>query len=264
MSTIAPQVAGIARRSSPIAIMPRDRSRRDPDPAPGPALGDPRPGARGRRRSATRSSTSRPRSPAATSSSRRHRRSAGDLRRRAPGRRPARLLRRAGLDPDLQRPAVLDCRDDFLGTIPALAERLRPAGRREAALPPLLGRRKPARARASTAPRRPPSRATAGSTSTSSSATRTKPNSFGIDQDFLDSLAGSIGELERAEWHEYLEDEGGSDGRDHEDAQGLRGARPRPRHPHRPGGDRHRARGTRTLQDGPSLAQIERAIEAVS
>ena len=54
---------------------------------------------------------------------RRHRRSAGNLRRRAAGRRPARLLRRAGLDPGLQRPAVLSCREDFLSTIPGLVER---------------------------------------------------------------------------------------------------------------------------------------------
>src|SRR3954470_3677779 len=35
---------------------------------------------------------------------------------------------------------------------------------------------------------------------------------FGIDQDFLDSVAGGIEELNEPEWLEYLEDHGGSDG----------------------------------------------------
>lgn len=86
---------------------------------------------------------------------------------------------------------------------------------------------------------------------------------FRIDSDFTSSLAGSIGELEVLEWQRYLDSQGGSDGaitkRLEDDEQlgtelGIRtqmalivsG----------PG-------GTRTLQDGPSLAQAEQAIEAV-
>ena len=107
---------------------------------------------------------------------RRHLRSAGNLRRRSPGRRPARLLQRPGDDPGLQRPAVLQLPRGLPQHDPDPGRRLRPAGRREAALPPLLEQRKPAASSASTGPRRPPSRATAGSTPTSSSATRTKPN----------------------------------------------------------------------------------------
>jgi protein-disulfide isomerase len=86
---------------------------------------------------------------------------------------------------------------------------------------------------------------------------------FGIDQDFLDSVAGGIEELNEPEWLEYLEDNGGTD-----DAisQKLKGYDELGRNlgirtgqaaivsgPH----------GTETLQDGPSLAEIEAAIEAV-
>ena len=68
------------------------------------------------------------------------------------------------------------CREDFLSTIPGLTENYARPGDVQAALPPLLDQRKPGRGPASTAPRRRPNRATAGSTPTSSSATRTKPN----------------------------------------------------------------------------------------
>jgi protein-disulfide isomerase len=86
---------------------------------------------------------------------------------------------------------------------------------------------------------------------------------FGIDQDFLDSVAGGIEELNEPEWLGYLEDHGGSAGAigkqlESYDELGTKlGIRTRQAAivsgPH----------GTRTLQDGPSLAQIEAAIEAV-
>ena len=86
---------------------------------------------------------------------------------------------------------------------------------------------------------------------------------FGIDEDFLDSVAGGIEELNEPEWQEYLEDEGGSDGAIAKRLEGYEelgtdlGIRTRPAMiVSGPG-------GTRTLQDGPSLAQIEAAIEAV-
>jgi protein-disulfide isomerase len=86
---------------------------------------------------------------------------------------------------------------------------------------------------------------------------------FGIDNEFLESLAGSIGELDLPEWREYLDAQGGSDGaiaKQLEDDEQL--------------GTRLGIRtklaavvsgpgGTRTLQDGPTLAEVERAIEAV-
>ncbi len=87
---------------------------------------------------------------------------------------------------------------------------------------------------------------------------------FGIDEDFLESLAGSIGELEIEEWREYLDDQGGPDG---EITSRLKGY-------DELGSDLgirtglaaivSGPSGTRTLQDGPSLARVERAIEAVN
>ena len=86
---------------------------------------------------------------------------------------------------------------------------------------------------------------------------------FGVNDDFLDSVAGSIGELDVPEWQKYLEDEGGPDGAitraleaDEELGRGL--------------GIRYGQaaivtgpRGTRTIQDGANLGQMERAIAAV-
>lgn len=87
---------------------------------------------------------------------------------------------------------------------------------------------------------------------------------FGVDDEFMASLAGSIGELDVPEWQEYLDEEGGSDGaiartlEGYEDLGMRLGIR---------AGQAmivSGPRGTRTLQDGPALAQVERAIEAVS
>ena len=107
---------------------------------------------------------------------RRHLRSPGNLRRRAAGRRPPRLLRRSRHDPGLQRPAVLELPGRLPQHDSRLGQRLRPARRREAPLPPLLGQRKPAGARLLRRRGGGRSRAMAGSTPTSSSATRTKRN----------------------------------------------------------------------------------------
>src|SRR3954451_15421871 len=86
---------------------------------------------------------------------------------------------------------------------------------------------------------------------------------FGIDQDFLDSVAGGIEELNEPEWLEYLEDNGGSDGAISKKLQGYdelgrnlgirTGQAAIVSGPH----------GTETVQDGPSLTEIEAAIEAV-
>ena len=87
---------------------------------------------------------------------------------------------------------------------------------------------------------------------------------FGVDDEFMASLAGSIGELNVPEWQEYLDREGGSGGpiakalEGYEDLGSQLGIRV---------GQAlivSGPDGTRTLQDGPSLAQAERAIEAVS
>jgi protein-disulfide isomerase len=86
---------------------------------------------------------------------------------------------------------------------------------------------------------------------------------FGIDQDFLDSIAGGVEELNEPEWKSYLEEEGGSGGaiprllKGYEQLGTKLGIRTRQ------AAIVTGPRGTRTLQDGPSLAQIERAIAAV-
>jgi len=86
---------------------------------------------------------------------------------------------------------------------------------------------------------------------------------FGVDNEFMASIAGSIGELDVPEWQEYIDEHGGSGGAianeleaDEELGTNL--------------GIRtgiamivNGPRGARTLQDGPALSQIERAIEAV-
>jgi len=87
---------------------------------------------------------------------------------------------------------------------------------------------------------------------------------FGIDQDYLDSVAGGIEELNEPEWLEYLEGEGGPDGAIQRRLQGYeelgRNLGIRTGQAAIVSGPN----GTRTLQDGPSLAEIEAAIAAVS
>jgi protein-disulfide isomerase len=86
---------------------------------------------------------------------------------------------------------------------------------------------------------------------------------FGVDEDYLDTIAGGIEELNEPEWLQYLEDNGESGGPISEKLQGYEELG-------RDLGIRtgqaaivSGPSGTRTLQDGPSLAQIEAAIEAV-
>jgi protein-disulfide isomerase len=86
---------------------------------------------------------------------------------------------------------------------------------------------------------------------------------LGVTDRFLESLAGSIAELDVPEWRDYLDRESAADGaitRTLEDDEQLGtklGIRTRQAAiVSGPG-------GTRTLQDGPSLDQIEAAIEAV-
>jgi protein-disulfide isomerase len=86
---------------------------------------------------------------------------------------------------------------------------------------------------------------------------------FGVGEEFMDSLAGSIGNLNVPEWEEYLEDNSGSGGAIATKLEGYDtlgtdlGIRTRPAMIVS-GPD-----GTRTLQDGPSLAGIEHAIAEV-
>jgi protein-disulfide isomerase len=86
---------------------------------------------------------------------------------------------------------------------------------------------------------------------------------LGIDEELMASLAGSVGELEVTEWKETLDREGGEGGPIAEQLEGYEelgtelGIRA--------GGAMivSGPGGTRTLQDGPGLAQIERAIAEV-
>jgi Thioredoxin len=86
---------------------------------------------------------------------------------------------------------------------------------------------------------------------------------FGIDEELMGSLAGSIGELDVVEWERYLDSQGGTDGAmartlESYEELGMRlGIR---------AGQAmivSGPRGTETLQDGPRLVRIERAIETV-
>ncbi len=87
---------------------------------------------------------------------------------------------------------------------------------------------------------------------------------FGVTDNLLESIANSIGELDVPQWKDDFAAGGGEDGAitkrleaQDETARGL-GLRAEPSAiVNGPG-------GTRTLQDSPTLSQIERAIEAVS
>jgi Thioredoxin len=86
---------------------------------------------------------------------------------------------------------------------------------------------------------------------------------FGVDNELMASIAGSIGELDLPEWQEYLDEHGGSGGAiakklEADEALGTNlgirtGVAMIVSGP----------RGTRALQDGPTLSRVERAIEAV-
>ena len=87
---------------------------------------------------------------------------------------------------------------------------------------------------------------------------------FGVNQDFLASIAGSIAELDVPAWQKALEQEEGPDGRltkilNSYDELGT-GLSIRAR----PAAIVNGPKGTRTLQDGPTLAQIEDAVKQVA
>ena len=86
---------------------------------------------------------------------------------------------------------------------------------------------------------------------------------FGIDQNFLDSVAGSVEELNGPEWEAALEEKGQSDGPISKRLEGYEELG-------RQLGIRtgqaaivSGPSGTQTLQDSPTLGEIERAIEEV-
>jgi len=86
---------------------------------------------------------------------------------------------------------------------------------------------------------------------------------FGVGEKLMGSLAGAIGNLELPEWEEYLESNGGTDGPiarrlESYDKLGRElGIRTRPAM------IVSGPKGTKTLQGGPSLVEVERAIARV-
>lgn len=86
---------------------------------------------------------------------------------------------------------------------------------------------------------------------------------FGVDQDFLDSVAGGVEELNAPEWEKALEEKGGPDGAISRRLQGYEelgqdlGIRVRQ------AAIVSGPNGTITLQDGAGLGEIEKAIAEV-
>lgn len=86
---------------------------------------------------------------------------------------------------------------------------------------------------------------------------------FGVDQDFLDSVASGVEKLDKPEWEATLEQKGGSDGEISRRLDGYEelgqdlGIRVRQ------AAIVNGPNGTITLQDGPTLGEIERAVAEV-
>lgn len=86
---------------------------------------------------------------------------------------------------------------------------------------------------------------------------------FGVDDKLLESLAGSIGELKVGEWRADLDAGSGPDGALTARLEGYEELGVRLGIRAEPAAVVNGPRGTRTLQDSPNRARIERAIEAV-
>ncbi|MGB7587837.1 MAG: thioredoxin domain-containing protein [Solirubrobacterales bacterium] len=86
---------------------------------------------------------------------------------------------------------------------------------------------------------------------------------FGVKHEFFASLAGAIGELNVPEWQQYLDRESGPDGAITKRLEGYEELGTKLHIRTSQAAIVSGPRGTRTLQDGPSLAAIERAIEEV-
>lgn len=156
-----------------------------------------------------------------------------------------------------------DCREDFLGTIPALAEDFARPGDVQ-----LLYRHY-------SNSESPEELSFYGAEAAADQGygwqyvylffrNQDEAQRFGVDQDFLDSIAGGVEELNGPEWEADLEDNGGPGGAIAKRLEGFeelgRDLSIRVRQAAIVSGPN----GTKTLQDGPKLGQIERAIEEVS
>jgi protein-disulfide isomerase len=154
------------------------------------------------------------------------------------------------------------CREDFLGTIPALADRYARPGDAKLLI------------RHYSVAQNPLELGFFGAEAAAEQGygwqytylffrNQDEAERFGVGEELMDSLAGAIGNLNVPEWEEYLESNSGSDGAIETRLEGYDrlgtdlGIRTRPAMIVS-GPD-----GTRTLQDGPSLTQVERAIAEV-
>lgn len=86
---------------------------------------------------------------------------------------------------------------------------------------------------------------------------------FGIDQNFLESIAGGVEELNEPEWQEYLKENGGSGGAIGKQLESYEKLGTDLSIRTRQAAIVTGPNGSRTLQDGPGLGQIEQAIQAV-
>ncbi len=154
------------------------------------------------------------------------------------------------------------CRDDFLGTIPALAERYARPGEAK-----LLYRHY-------SNSERPQELGFFGAEAAADQGygwqylylffrNQDEAERFGVDQDYLASIAAGVEELNIPEWEANLEDNGGPGGSISRRLEGYEQLG-------RDLGIRtgqativNGPNGTRTLQEGPTLAEIEAAIAAV-
>lgn len=154
------------------------------------------------------------------------------------------------------------CRDDFLSTIPALAERYARPGDAQ-----LLYRHY-------SNSERPEQLGFFGAEAAADQGygwqyiylffrNQDEAERFGVDQDFLASIAGGVEELNGPEWESDLEEKSGSGGAIAKRLEGYEelgrdlGIRTGQ------GMIVNGPSGTRTLQEGPALAEVEAAIAAV-
>jgi protein-disulfide isomerase len=154
------------------------------------------------------------------------------------------------------------CRDDFLSTIPALAERYARPGDAQ-----LLYRHY-------SNSERPEQLGFFGAEAAADQGygwqyiylffrNQDEAERFGVDQDFLASIAGGVEELNAPEWESDLEEGSGSGGAIAKRLEGYEelgrdlGIRTGQ------GMIVNGPSGTRTLQEGPALAEVEAAIAAV-
>lgn len=86
---------------------------------------------------------------------------------------------------------------------------------------------------------------------------------FGIGDEFLESLAGSVGELDVGEWRRRLDSEDGAGGAITVRLEGYEELGVRLGIRAEPAAVVSGPRGARALQDSPGLRRLERAIEAV-